>query len=238
MNTSDTAQSPNTFEDWNPDGFAQDAQYQRTIRTFTSDLISGDILDVGCGSRIFYSLEKANSWTGIDISERMLSSIEFTDKIENKKIMQGDVLNLPFEDGSFDTVTSCFLLHHLARNNKKTSAERVQKAFDEIFRVLRPDGRLIVAENCSGPVEAPYHFFFGPIYYLALKFFKTEMPYFWKPKHFIAFGKKAGFNENPLYIHVPIVESVYQPIAGFSTPAVLNGDLIQKMTVFEFKKAA
>ena len=73
----------NTFEDWDPDGFAKGAQYQRTIRAFTSNLISGDILDVGCGSRIFYSLEKAKSWTGIDISKRMLNSIEFTDKFEN-----------------------------------------------------------------------------------------------------------------------------------------------------------
>jgi len=230
------AQTPNTFENWNPDGFAQGAQYQRTIRTFTSGLISGDVLDVGCGSRIFYSLENTDTWTGIDISERMLSSIEFTDEIEDKKMLQGDVLDIPFEDGTFDTVTSCFLLHHLARTNKHISAERVQKAFHEIFRVLRPGGCLIVAENCRGHLEAPYHLFFTPIYYLALKFFKTEMPYFWKPKHFIAFGKEAGFCDNPLYVHVPIVESVYQPIAGFSTPAILNGDLIQKMTVFEFIK--
>ncbi len=228
----------NTFENWNPDGFARDAQYQRTIRAFSADLICGDVLDVGCGSRIYYNLKNANSWTGVDISQRMLDGIDFrlSGEIDERRIMQGDVLDLPFETESHDTVVACFLLHHLAKDNKRLSAERVQLAFDEFFRVLRPGGRLVVAENCRGPLEIPYHLFFSPIYYLALKLRNTEMPYFWKPKHYVSFSRTAGFQDKPLYVHIPIVEGMYQPVTRIVTPPILNSELIQKMTLFEFVK--
>lgn len=227
----------NTFENWNPDRFGRGAQYQSTIRAFSADMISGDILDVGCGSRVFYDLQKVNSWTGLDVSEKMLSGIEFVDNIENTKILKGDILDAPIADHSFDTVIAFFLLHHLAHKNRKISEQRVQKAFHEFFRLLRPGGRLIIAENCRGPLEAPYHLMFSTIYSLSLKFLKMQMPYFWKAKHFEGFGNKSGFAKKPVYVHVPIVESVYQPILGISTPALLNSDLIQKMTLFEFRKA-
>lgn len=235
MNKPDELTELNTFEAWEPDKFAKDARYMRTIKSFTSGQIHGDVLDVGCGSRIFCELSRASTWTGLDISNRMLDSIHFSEEFTNKKIMQGDVLDLPFEDDSFDTVTAFFLLHHLGLKNKKQSAERVQKAFREISRVLRKDGRLIVAENCPGPIEAPYHLLFSPIFALGKTFFKTDMPYFWKPRAFLAFAEAAGFKPQAPYVHVPIVESIYQPATKITTPAFLNSNLIQKMTIFDFQ---
>lgn len=225
-----------SFESWDPDKFAHRAQYQKTLRTFSSSLIHGDVLDVGCGSRIYYDLQHTHSWTGIDVSKRMIDGIVFEDEVENKQIMQGDVLDMSFDDGVFDTVIANFLLHHLARGNRTNSAKRVQKAFDEVFRVLRPGGRFVIAENCQGPLEIPYHLLFSPLYHLAYKLKKIELPYFWKTKNFVHFGAKAGFQLQPLYVHIPIVESIYQPVTGVKTPAFMNGPLIQKMTLFEFVK--
>lgn len=227
----------NAFENWDPDGFARGAQYMRAIRSFTSGLIIGDTLDVGCGSRVFTDLSKASSWTGLDISERMLSGIVFEDPLEKKRVMQGDVLNLPFDDESFDTVTAFFLLHHLAQKNKSQSAQRVQSAFSEIFRVLRPGGRFVVAENCPGPAEAPYHLLFPAVYFLGQRLFKTEMPYFWPPKAYLKYASTSGFKDNAPYIHVPIVEGIYQPVIKRVTPPLLNSNFIQKMTVFDFERS-
>jgi len=231
------SENENTFETWNPDEFARDAKYMRTIRAFTSGLISGDTLDVGCGSRVFTDMRDVSSWTGLDISERMLSGIFFEDHIEDKKIMQGNVLDLPFEDNSFDTVTAFFLLHHLAQSNKSKSAERVRQAYREIYRVLRPSGRLVVAENCPGPAEAPYHLLFPVVYLIGKRMFKTEMPYFWPTKAHQKFAEASGFKSAAPYMHVPIVESIYQPVIKMKTPAFLNSGFIQKMTVFDFEKA-
>lgn len=229
-------ETDNSFENWNPDEFARDAKYMRTIRSFTSGLIFGDTLDVGCGSRVFIDLRNVSSWTGLDISERMLSGIFFEDQVYDKKIMQGDVLELPFEDNSFDTVTAFFLFHHLAQSNKSKSAERVRKAFREISRVLRPSGRLVVAENCPGPAEAPYHFLFPIVYFLGKRMFHTDMPYFWPAKTYQKFAEESGFNDEAPYMHVPVVEAIYQPVIKTTTPAILNRGFIQKMTVFDFEK--
>lgn len=46
---------------------------------------------------------------------------------------------LPYPDGSFDAVTSTLMLHHL------TLDQRV-RTLAEVRRVLRPDGRLVVAD--------------------------------------------------------------------------------------------
>lgn len=232
MNT----QAENIFESWKPDRFNRNSLYQKTIRTFTSSLIAGDVLDVGCGSRIFCDLSKAKSWTGLDISERMLSAIEFIDDVPQRKTLKGNVLELSFEDEAFDTVTAFFLLHHLGRNNRFDSSIRVQAAFNEIYRVLKPGGRFVMAENCRGFLEAPYHWCYSVCYSLGKILGKIELPFFWKAKHYCAFGEKAGFLQS-LYVHIPIRENIYQPVLNISIPPVLSHDFIQKMTIFEFVKS-
>ena len=64
-------------------------------------------------------------------------------------------MDLPFPDESFDLVTISFGLRNLADRGKGLS---------EIFRVLKPRGRLIVLE-----FSQPY-WWFRPVYYFYLKF--------------------------------------------------------------------
>jgi len=54
---------------------------------------------------------------------------------------------LPFEDGSFDVVTSIFLLHELPRQVRR-------RVLSEMHRVLAPGG-LLVLEDAAQPKEAP-----------------------------------------------------------------------------------
>ena len=68
--------------------------------------------------------------------------------------MEGDCLNLPFEDESFDLVTISFGLRNLADR---------EKGLSEIHRVLKPKGRLIVLEFTQ-----PY-WWFRPVYYFYLR---------------------------------------------------------------------
>jgi ubiquinone/menaquinone biosynthesis C-methylase UbiE len=62
-------------------------------------------------------------------------------------LRQGDARELPFEDGSFDTVVMTFSL---------CSIPDERRAVDELARVLRPGGLLLLAdhvESSSGPVR-------------------------------------------------------------------------------------
>lgn len=56
----------------------------------------------------------------------------------------GDVQDLPFADGSFDTVVAAWMLYHVPD---------VNRALAEIARVLRPGGALIAVTGSNGHIE-------------------------------------------------------------------------------------
>jgi ubiquinone/menaquinone biosynthesis C-methylase UbiE len=97
------------------------------------------VLDVGCGNGYVlknYAKEGAQVY-GVDITP---ASIDLCKKRFNLNNISGNfqVANaeeLPFPDNYFDCVSSMGVLHHVPNT---------EKAVSEIFRVLKPGGRLIV----------------------------------------------------------------------------------------------
>lgn len=90
------------------------------------------ILDCGCGSGWFGKLlqNKGAQVIGTDISETLLK--EASKYIEVKR---ASVYDLPFNDESFDFVISFMFIHVL---------EEPMKALQEMFRVLKPKGKLFL----------------------------------------------------------------------------------------------
>jgi demethylmenaquinone methyltransferase/2-methoxy-6-polyprenyl-1,4-benzoquinol methylase len=72
----------------------------------------------------------------------------------SNRFLLGDCLSLDFPDESFDLVTISFGLRNLSDRDK---------GLKEMYRVLKPNGRLIVLE-----FSQPY-FWFRPFYYFYLK---------------------------------------------------------------------
>jgi SAM-dependent methyltransferase len=70
----------------------------------------------------------------LDQSSEMLRAAKLA--APTTRLVQGDLDHLPFRDGSLDLVTLALALHHLPT---------ARKALTELWRVLRPNGRLILA---------------------------------------------------------------------------------------------
>lgn len=109
---------------------------------------SARILDAGCGlggsTRL---LAKQKDWQarGIDLSPSFIEAAGILTRrtgLENRaRFRTGSILDLPWEDASFDAV----LCQHILMNiDDKTQAIR------EFFRVLRPGGRLLLHEIAQG----------------------------------------------------------------------------------------
>ena len=61
---------------------------------------------------------------------------------------RGDALDLDEPDGSYDVVLEALLYHHLVGSRPADSIANIRRAIAEAERVLRPGGRLVVAESC------------------------------------------------------------------------------------------
>ncbi len=110
----------------------------------------GDLLDLGTGSgRMLILLgERVRRAVGIDLSREMLSvaraNIERAGLQRHCQVRQGDLYQLPLPGESFDVALVHHVLHHL---------EDPAAAIAEAARVLRPGGRLIVADFAPHDVE-------------------------------------------------------------------------------------
>jgi ubiquinone/menaquinone biosynthesis C-methylase UbiE len=119
-------------------------------RTFRSRLVAqvaaaspAAVLEIGCGTgslttRLAQALPTA-SITGLDPDPSVLARAQAKDHAHRIAWLSGSAVELPLPDQSFDRVVASLLLHHL------TDAEK-QRALAEAQRVLRPGGRLHVAD--------------------------------------------------------------------------------------------
>lgn len=115
----------------------------RKMLDFIPDDFHGRLLDVPVGTAIFtarkYRRMKAAEIIGLDYSKEMIAIAilrKETENISNLSLVQGDVGELPYADESFDCV--------LSMNGFQTFPDR-DKAFAEIFRVLKPAVAFVAA---------------------------------------------------------------------------------------------
>ncbi|UPT68038.1 MAG: class I SAM-dependent methyltransferase [Sphingobacteriales bacterium JAD_PAG50586_3] len=104
-----------------------------------------NILDFGVGtatlSIIAYKSQPAAHFHGIDVDKAILEIA--TKKVATEKavieLRQYDGQALPYRNDMFDTIISSLVFHHLYTEGKT-------KSLAELFRVLKPGGRLIIAD--------------------------------------------------------------------------------------------
>jgi len=113
------------------------------------------ILDIGCGiggSARTLASEFGCHVTGLDLCEEYCRAAEIINDrvgLSNKiEIRQGNALNMPFDNAIFDTV----FIQHVLMN-----IENKERLLSQIYRVLRPKGRLALNTICAGSIT-PIHF--------------------------------------------------------------------------------
>ena len=109
-----------------------------------------DILDLGCSVGIstlavhrYFSAQQdlPINTIGLDLSPYMLAVAQKRDRQQEiKQWIHGKAEKTNFTDHSFDLVTLQFLVHELPRS-------ATQEIFQEVFRILRPQGVIAIVDN-------------------------------------------------------------------------------------------
>jgi demethylmenaquinone methyltransferase/2-methoxy-6-polyprenyl-1,4-benzoquinol methylase len=139
-----------------------DKRWRRLVREKLADVLAdptATVLDVACGTGDLAIELKRNakaSVVGSDFCRPMLAIAKGkTDQTSLKiPLVEGDALGLPFADSSFDAVTIAFGLRNLAS---------FEDGLRELFRILKPGGKLAVLEFSSPRVpgfRALFNFYF------------------------------------------------------------------------------
>lgn len=171
----------------------------KILRSFNPDTV----LDVATGTADFAiaALDSgAKEIVGIDISEGMLNVGREKVKKYNGRIRleRGDSEHIQFNDQTFDAIIVAFGVRNF---------EHLQKGLNEMRRVLKPGGHLIVLEfskPSAFPVKQLYNFYFKyilPFWGNLLAKHKTAYSYlpesvmaFPEGEQFMAELKKAGYS--------------------------------------------
>ncbi len=125
-------------------------------RLLAEQHLRGDerVLDLGCGRGavlmlVARLLPKGRAvgidlWSTSDQSGNSLEAArrnaELEEVAERVELHTGDMRQLPFQDAEFDMVVSSLAIHNI-----RSRADRL-KAIDEAIRVLKPGGRLLIAD--------------------------------------------------------------------------------------------
>ena len=223
------------FSSWSESDTEKTPVYQQDLNRFASRFISGNVLDIGCGGKVYYQVDNATSWTGMDCASKRLHNVSFLHgRPEDVRVLTADARQLPFASRTFDTVCCFFLLHHLGRNNRKESARQVKLALAETRRILSDGGRLVVAENASGWLNWPYNALFPLSFKIFSGIWDVLLPFFWTQKELKQLAWDTGFQTCEL-VEIKQREWIYQPVLGFQLPPFLDNKPFSMMTLYVFR---
>ena len=103
------------------------------------------LLDVACGKgKLLFTLAgilKSFEFKGIDVSEKMIGRCKKKNIFSEIEFLVSPADKLPFDDNYFDIIT--------CTNAVSLFSQRV-KAIDEMYRVLKPKGKLYILDGVRG----------------------------------------------------------------------------------------
>jgi len=102
------------------------------INSLNSDCLVGDI---GCGNgKNMYLSRKDIKFKGMDFSTEFVKIC----KLKNLDVIEGNILNIPFESDYFDNCICIAVIHHLSER-----IDRI-KAIEELLRITKIGGKILI----------------------------------------------------------------------------------------------
>ena len=138
----------NRFENW----FCASSLWRRiTEQQILPWLVAGyqlgdNVLELGAGPGAATEelRRRVSRVTSLEYDRKFAASLGKRFSGTNVGVLRGDAASLPFPDESFSSVVAVLVLHHLK------SLDQQEKAFAEIYRVLRPGGAFLAIEIRDG----------------------------------------------------------------------------------------
>jgi demethylmenaquinone methyltransferase/2-methoxy-6-polyprenyl-1,4-benzoquinol methylase len=183
-----------------------DVWWRKKMMRELKGLALNQVLDIATGTAdvaLATSKLKPNSIIGVDISEGMLAVGRI--KVEKKglssliKLQKADSENLPFSENQFDAITVAFGVRNF---------EHLSKGLDEMCRVLKPGGKLVILEFSRPrifPVKQLYDFYFryfcpwwGKVVSKdnsAYKYLYDSVSAFPEGEQFLSIANQSGFKQ-------------------------------------------
>lgn len=198
-----------------------DGGWRRRAARATDVKAGGSALDVACGSGKLTAVLAGivgpqGRVVGLDFSPQMLAIARHDHPA--LEFLEGDALNLPFDDASFDASTIAFGLRNLSDP---------VRGLREMLRVVKPGGRAVVLEFVRPPknlVGSAYRFYLRTILPAiggaisgqpaAYRYLSDTVDSYRTPEELRAMAGAAGWKNVR-----------FQPLA-MSTVAVVGGDQV------------
>ena len=120
--------------------------------------LGDDMLEIGPGpgAATSWLRERVRRLVAVDLALDSVSALRHTFSGTNVSVVAGDATELGYPDGSFDSVGTFTMLHHVP-------TRRLQDAiFAEALRVLRPGGTLVGSDSLAS--DRLHHFHEGDTY--------------------------------------------------------------------------
>jgi SAM-dependent methyltransferase len=148
---------------WNWDSPAGQVRVGRRAQLFVEHaaLAPGRrALELGCGTAVFLAraAQSGAELVGLDLTAELLERARGrVGDLPNVRLVRGNAESTPFGPACFDAVYGSSILHHLD----------LDRALSEVFRLLRPGGRVVFAEpNLMNPQVVvtylrPFRRYFG-----------------------------------------------------------------------------
>jgi len=145
----------NRLENWFcSTGYWRRVTQERVLPWIIAGVPLGDhVLEIGAGpGAATQELRRlAPQVTSLEWSHAFAANLAAQDRDGKGSVLQGDASALPFANESFSSAFAVLVLHHLR------SSDQQDRAFCEIYRVLRPGGVFLAGEIPDGWLQRAIH---------------------------------------------------------------------------------